>query len=165
MRLSVRSFRLHSYGFEAFGETASCLCRPPHTSQHSTKRRNDKSPTAERHTAKHCAYSPSADSGTMEPETDSFAATLTGGRLTFSVEYLGDPLWYTGVELRLQRWVKWEWRLSIRSAERKDEILSSSLSAGALPTDTTRLRDCVCVKHRAENIKWSSTYLVLFSVK
>lgn len=36
MRLSVRCFRVYSYGFEGFGETASCLCRPPHTSQHST---------------------------------------------------------------------------------------------------------------------------------
>lgn len=159
MRLSVRSFRLYSYGFEGFGETASCLCRPPHTLQHGTERRNDKSPTAERHTAKHCAYSPSADPRTMEPETGSFAVSLTEGRLTFSEEYLGDPRWYKGVELRLKRWVKWEWRLSTRSAERKDEILSSSLSAGALPTDTTRLRDCVCVKHLAVNIKRPSLYI------
>lgn len=91
MRLSVRSFRHYSYGFEGLGETASCLCRPPHTLQHGTERRNDKSPTAERHTAKHCAYSPSADPRTMEPETGSSAVSLTEGRLTFSEEYLGDP--------------------------------------------------------------------------
>ena len=68
----------------------------------------------------------------------------------------------TAVEWRLKRGVKWKWRLSIRSAEGNNEIVSSSSSsrsAGALPTDTTPLRDCVCVKHQAESIQRPSTYL------
>lgn len=149
-RRSLRSFRLYSRGFEGFGETAGRLCRPPHTWRRSTERRSDKPPTAERHTAKHCAYSPSADPRTMEPETGSVAVTLTEGRLTFAEEDLGDPRWYTRVGFWLKRRVKWEWRLSIRSADWNDEIVSSSGSEGALATAWAQ-GPCVC-STPAENI-------------